>query len=336
MRMSCLLSATLSLLAAPALADEMVDMRPGLMCVSPESLAKLTLPDGSSRTARAGATAEDLRIKDAGGCIDIPPGAKVLVMTKRRNTSIVSFNADVGKGVETFIVPNIDFADGSPSPSSSSSSSPGRGQVANSSIALIPKAPAGSPAALSLPIPMPVQPAREIGDCPAAYTSNGRRPEALVCVCTAASLTQGSVIGTDLYGFDSSLCLAARHAGIITAAGGTAAFFQVLGPLVLTGSLRNGVDSGAQQSSDGAFQVRTATPMIVDYIRRLSDRDAAAESAPSIRMSDGELLVPEQVPPAAFLDLKSDLPAGGVTILMPAPNELALPIPPPALSPLSR
>ena len=80
------------------------------MCASPQALSRLTLPDGSSRTASQTARGADLATKQAGGCLDIPAGATVSVVTARKNTSIVTFDAGDGRGSRSFVVPNIDFA----------------------------------------------------------------------------------------------------------------------------------------------------------------------------------------------------------------------------------
>ena len=90
-------------------ADTIVATRPGVMCTSPDALARLTLPDGSSRSASPGARPEDLATKRQGGCIDIPLGAQLPVREARRQTSIVVFDPNDGRGARTFIVPNIDF-----------------------------------------------------------------------------------------------------------------------------------------------------------------------------------------------------------------------------------
>jgi hypothetical protein len=97
-------------LARPAAADTVTAIHPGVMCISSEALAKLTLPDGSSRTATAAPRPADLVIKQAGGCIDIRIGAHVTVITVRKNTSIVTFDPGDGQGSRTFIAPSIDFA----------------------------------------------------------------------------------------------------------------------------------------------------------------------------------------------------------------------------------
>ena len=64
-------------LSAPALADDLVATKPGLVCVSSDALAKLTLPDGSSRTAQSNPSPFDLALKQSGGCTDITIGMRV-------------------------------------------------------------------------------------------------------------------------------------------------------------------------------------------------------------------------------------------------------------------
>jgi hypothetical protein len=110
-----------------ALAADLVAIKPGLMCRDPAALAKLTLPDGSSRAAGANARSADAKIKQDGGCIDFPPGARVVLQTARKRTSIVSYDANDGRGVSTFVVPNIDFsaaANGEPDSSASNGNDP--------------------------------------------------------------------------------------------------------------------------------------------------------------------------------------------------------------------
>ncbi|MDP9097272.1 MAG: hypothetical protein M3N26_12095, partial [Pseudomonadota bacterium] len=63
----------------PASAADLIAIRPGLMCVSTDALARLTLPSGESRTHVPAPRPNDLRVAAAGGCIDIPPGARVQV-----------------------------------------------------------------------------------------------------------------------------------------------------------------------------------------------------------------------------------------------------------------
>ncbi len=95
--------------AAAARADVLVAVRPGVMCTSAEALARLTLPDGSSRTAVAAPEPRHVALKAAGGCVDIPRGARVAVNRSYRNTSIGTHDPGDGRGLREFVVPNIDF-----------------------------------------------------------------------------------------------------------------------------------------------------------------------------------------------------------------------------------
>ncbi len=81
------------------------------MCSSPDALGKLTLPDGSSRVGTSHERLGDAQLMSSGGCVPIPTGATVTVITARKNTSIVSYG--VGAGARTFILPNIDFTEAS-------------------------------------------------------------------------------------------------------------------------------------------------------------------------------------------------------------------------------
>ena len=94
----------------PALGATLVATHPGVMCSSPDALAKLSLPDGSSRSASANVRPEDLTAKQSGGCVDFAPGTRVTVVTPRKNTSVVTYDVRDGRGPQEFTVPNIDFA----------------------------------------------------------------------------------------------------------------------------------------------------------------------------------------------------------------------------------
>jgi hypothetical protein len=92
--------------SSPAVADELVARKPGIMCKSPEILGKLTLSDGDSRTHAYPARSEDLAAAAAGGCIDIPPGAVVSVQREYKNTSLVLYPQGGG---DAYTIPNVDF-----------------------------------------------------------------------------------------------------------------------------------------------------------------------------------------------------------------------------------
>ncbi len=101
--------------ALPAKADLLRAMRPGVMCTSADALAKLSLPDGSSRTAAPNVSPDVAATARTGGCVDFPVGNIVILLTRHNNTSIVRSDTLTGDGVlDTFIVPNIDYAPYSP------------------------------------------------------------------------------------------------------------------------------------------------------------------------------------------------------------------------------
>ncbi len=98
-------------LAPAAKADLLQAVRPGVMCVSADALAKLSLPDGSSRTAAPNVSPAIQVIARDGNCVDFPASNVVILLTARKNTSIVRSDSLSGDGVlETYIIPNIDYA----------------------------------------------------------------------------------------------------------------------------------------------------------------------------------------------------------------------------------
>jgi hypothetical protein len=83
----------------------------------------------------------------------------------------------------------------------------------------------------------------QAADCP--YNANAAglaEGQSLTCLCTTLAVNS-RIYGTDRYTGDSSLCVAAVHAGVIDAGGGEVSF--VLGPgcQQFVGSERNGVAS---------------------------------------------------------------------------------------------
>ena len=106
MRVAVVFGAMLVLAAGGTRAEELVATRPGVMCRSADALGRLTLPNGDSRTHAAIRRPEDLALADAGGCIDIPQGARVTVRQAFHNTSIVGYGAP---DAPPYVVPNVDF-----------------------------------------------------------------------------------------------------------------------------------------------------------------------------------------------------------------------------------
>lgn len=79
----------------------------------------------------------------------------------------------------------------------------------------------------------------------------------LPLVCPAGGALK-AIYGTNIYSDDSSICTAAVHAGVITAAvGGTVTVQHVAGRSAYTSSTRNGVSSNAYGSSPASFRFPT-------------------------------------------------------------------------------
>lgn len=80
--------------------------------------------------------------------------------------------------------------------------------------------------------------------------------EPVYVICPAGGPTDGMVWGASPYHSDSSVCLAAAHAGVITLAdGGPVAVTKAEGTQTFTAEPRNGVDSRAWSAGDDAFTV---------------------------------------------------------------------------------
>ena len=449
--------AVLAFLPVAARAQERVATRPGLMCSSAEALAKLTLPNGSSRAALPRPRPEDLRIKTEGGCLDLHPGSRVTVVEAYHLTSKVTSDPGDGGGARVFIVPNIDFdpvpgqdssaappqptvlatsarlgvtitadglnwctrvphlrigaqdgttldsaelrtllqqfaqavvarrcptaesvqysgrvgngpsqwqatasaADGWAVASADASASPAAGlnlddlgQVPGP--APVPSAQRSASAAPTMPAPLnlapppppapgPVRTAASaaviatpapfvIGACPIAYPGSPERALPLVCTCDSAAVDSGAVFGTDNYSFDSPPCRAARHAGVLSQDGGTAAFIPVPGTRNLAGSDRNGVDSGSVNNAPASIVVRPALPKLVAYIRDVTIRQSDPALKYAVSTPDGRMLMADPVPPPAFPDATTAAPAPGVAVELPDADAVALPVPPAPLA----
>jgi hypothetical protein len=68
----------------------------------------------------------------------------------------------------------------------------------------------------------PSEPVTEVGPCPQMLATNRNLPTPFRCTCGSEAMRgSGAVWGTDVYTDDSSLCLAALHAGVLGPGGGT-------------------------------------------------------------------------------------------------------------------
>ncbi len=104
--------ASLVLGLGPARAGTLVSVRPGVACTSADALARLTRPDGSSRSTPADATADARETARRGGCFPFGPGMTVYAHAIRRQTSIVTAYAVGDTRPLTVYVANIDFERG--------------------------------------------------------------------------------------------------------------------------------------------------------------------------------------------------------------------------------
>jgi hypothetical protein len=104
-----MLALSFGVLSNHAQADDLIATHPGVMCVSADALARLTLPGGDSRTHAAAPEPQTLSVAASGGCIDIKPGITVTVQKAFKNTSVVTYRGAGVQTDQTFVIPNIDF-----------------------------------------------------------------------------------------------------------------------------------------------------------------------------------------------------------------------------------
>ncbi len=110
MRIHLLAPALATLLSiSAALADTVAVIRPGLSCASPEALAKLSRPNGSSLVDGPYATREAMQIATQGGCSHLRIGQTFTATSIRKNTTVVMADAGDGRGTHAFYLPNIDL-----------------------------------------------------------------------------------------------------------------------------------------------------------------------------------------------------------------------------------
>ena len=109
---------------------------------------------------------------------------------------------------------------------------------------------AAVPAVAAAPATAPVRPDAP-GRCRARFVEYSPPPAALTCTCPEGE--NARVWGTDIYTNDSSVCAAARHAGVIPAGGGPVTIYAAPGQQSYDGARRNGVASSAYGSWGGSF-----------------------------------------------------------------------------------
>ncbi len=101
---------------------------------------------------------------------------------------------------------------------------------------------------------------------------------ALTVKCPA-NCTSGSVWGTDTYTTDSALCVAAVHAGAIGLGGGEVAIQMAPGLPSYSGTVRNGVTTGAWGAYEQSFKVSALSSSTISCTDSVKSLNKSAESA---------------------------------------------------------
>lgn len=83
--------------------------------------------------------------------------------------------------------------------------------------------------------------------------------QALRCTCLASQM-KGSVWGTGRYTLDSSICRAARHAGVVGSNGGPVAVYKSAGCPSFVGKSQNGVNSQNWGPYSQSFSFKSPAP----------------------------------------------------------------------------
>jgi hypothetical protein len=120
--------AVLVLAAAPSLgwAEDLIVIKPGIMCRSRAALAALTIHGGDSRTHRNPPSAQDLTVARIGGCQDLSIGQTLRVVKAFRNTlEVVDPGGNPDQASSGILVaPSIDLGPVSRQPVSAAEAAP--------------------------------------------------------------------------------------------------------------------------------------------------------------------------------------------------------------------
>jgi hypothetical protein len=113
--------------------------------------------------------------------------------------------------------------------------------------------------AMRVPVRVPVGPGGAIQEtaCPAKFDSGRYSTGELSCHCSPDAMT-GTVWGSDVYTDDSSICAAARHAGVVGADGGPVRLRAAPGRSRYPASRRNGISTSSWDRWDGSFVFTSA------------------------------------------------------------------------------
>ena len=118
--------------------------------------------------------------------------------------------------------------------------------------------------------------------CPGALNAMPNAPARFACTCSAsAASTAAPIWGMDVYTDDSSVCVAAVHAGAIGPRGGTVTVFRAQGQQSYPGGTRNGIASNSYGPWQQSFRVTGETAARVLNV-------ALVEPHVESRVEDGE------------------------------------------------
>jgi hypothetical protein len=92
-----------------------------------------------------------------------------------------------------------------------------------------------------------------LAQCPDNATAFRGSRQRIACHCRPEAM-RGSIWGSGIYTDDSSICLSAVHAGVITRAGGTVTILILAGQRAYSGTSQNGVRTSSYNSWHGSFR----------------------------------------------------------------------------------
>jgi outer membrane protein OmpA-like peptidoglycan-associated protein len=128
--------------------------------------------------------------------------------------------------------------------------------------------------------------------CPDNFVGYRGTSQPLACSCPPDSTERGAVWGMGPYTEDSSICMAAVHAGILTSDGGDVTILPAPGQRSYPGLTRNGVASGNNGQSDGSFN-------FAQVPQRAASAAPPPASLPTPALPAVDAVVPMAAAPAA-------------------------------------
>ncbi len=96
------------LFSAPAMAETVTVIRPGILCGSADALAKLTRHDGSSLSEGPVAPEQAKLTARLGDCKPLILGKTMVAISIRKNTTVIKADLGDGAGLRSFYLPNVD------------------------------------------------------------------------------------------------------------------------------------------------------------------------------------------------------------------------------------